>query len=155
MKRVILVAVSILVLALLLFFFGVFKPKCTTDACFNENLKSCSPVKYDRMQNNNLYRYTISRSLGSTCTLHVKNKKIAIGSDIDFKNLLEKRAMKCKIPKSDLKDMEIGNMKNLLNYCTGPLKEGMYELLLKKMYALVVTQMAGIVSEAEKVLIKV
>lgn len=155
MKKIILIIIAIAVLAFLFYFFGVIKPKCTTDQCFNENLQKCSPVKYTRIQNNNIYKYTISRSLGSSCKLTVKNKKMAIGTDLDTKTLLEGKSMTCKIPKLETQEIELDNMKNLLTYCTGPLKEGMYELLLKKMYALVVAQMSGIVREAEQVLQKI
>lgn len=79
---------------------------------------------------------------------------MAIGTDLDVKTLLEGKSMTCKIPKSKLSEIELDNMKDLLNYCTGPLKEGMYELLLKRMYALVVSQMSNIVKESEKVLSK-
>ena len=152
MNKLILVTIIVLLLAFSFYFFGIIKPKCNTDQCFNENLQKCSPVKYTRLQNNNLYKYTVSRSLGSKCKLTVENKKMAIGTDFDIKNLLEDKSMKCKIPKSKLSEIELGNMKDLLSYCTGPLKEGMYELLLKRMYSLVVSQMADIVKEAEKTL---
>ncbi len=155
MNKLAIIIVIVLILASLFYFFGIIKPKCSTDQCFNENLQKCSPVKYTRLQNNNLYKYTISRSLGNKCKLTVENKKMAIGTDLDTKNLLEGKSMKCKIPKSKLSEIELDNMKDLLNYCTGPLKEGMYELLLKRMYALVVSQMSGIVKEAEKTLEKI
>lgn len=152
MKKLIFIIIIVLILAFLFYFFGIIKPKCTTDPCFNENLQKCSPVKYTRLQNNNVYKYTIFRSLGNKCKLTVENKKMATGTDYETISLLEGKSMECKIPKSKASEIELDNMKDLLNYCTGPLKEGMYELLLKKMYALVVAQMSGIVKEAEKTL---
>ncbi len=155
MKKIILTIIIILILIFIFYYFGIIKPKCTTDSCFNKNIKTCTPCKYIRMQNNNLYKYTISRSFSNKCILTIKNKKMAIGSDFDAKNLLEGKSMKCRIPKSKLSEIELDNMKDLLNYCTGPLKEGIYELLLKRMYALVVSQMSHIVKEAEQVLRKI
>jgi len=136
----------------LIYFFGIIKPKCTTDSCFNENLKSCTPCYYIRVQNNNIYKYTISRSFGNNCKLTIRNIRVAVGTDLDTKTLIEGKSMKCKVPKTKLKEIELDNMKDLLNYCTGPLKEGIYELLLKKIYSLIVAQMSDIVKEAEKVL---
>lgn len=152
MRKLIFIIIIVIILASLFYFFGVIKPKCTTDSCFNENLQKCSPVKYTRIHNNNVYKYTISRSLGSKCKLTVENKKMATGTDYDTIILLEGKSMKCKIPKLKASEIELDNMKDLLNYCTGPLKEGMYELLLKRMYTLIVSQMSDIVKEAEKTL---
>lgn len=151
MKKIIII-ILIFLFAFLIYYSGLIKPKCATDSCFNQALQKCSPASLTKIKNNNIYSYKISRSLFSKCNLKIKMEKAALGSEIEIKTLLEGRSMSCKIPKSKLKDININEMKDLLNYCSGPLKEGIYELMLKKMYSLVVGQMSGIIKKTESVL---
>ena len=60
--------------------------------------------------------------------------------------------MSCKIPKKELAATNFDNFDNLLSYCHGPLKEGLYEVIIQRMYSLVVSQLGDIVKEAQKVL---
>ncbi len=73
---------------------------------------------------------------------------MAIGSEPDLVRLLEEKDMKCNVPRSVL--ISLDNMENLLTYCTGELKEGFYQLMLERLYALVARDMSGIISEAKK-----
>ena len=151
MKKLVII-ILIFLFAFLIYYSGLIKPSCTTDSCFNQALQGCSPVNYLKNKNNNIYSYKISRSLFFNCNLKIKMKKAALGSEIEIKELLEGKSMNCKIPKSKLNDIDINEMKDLLNYCTGPLKEGIYELMLKRMYSLVIGQMSNIIQKSESVL---
>lgn len=148
MKKLVIV-ILIFLFAFFIYYSGLIKPSCTTDACFNQALQKCSPVSYDKLKNNNLYSYEISRSLFSYCNLNIKFEEAALGSEVEIKTLLEGKSMHCKLPKSNLKNIDINEMKDLLNYCSGPLKEGLYELMIKKMYSLIIGQMSSIIKQSE------
>ena len=150
MKRKYKVLIIAVVVALVFSALFIYKKNCKDEECFNEALYQCTPAKYFGYRNNNLYLYKISRSLFRDCNLKVEVERMAIGSDPDLIRLLEKKQMKCKIPK-DMK-LTLDKMENLLTYCNGELKEGLYQLMLERLYALVVRDMKGIIDEAEKAL---
>ncbi len=127
----------------------IYKKECDDDECFNKALAECEPTKYYGYKNNNLYLYKISRSFGK-CRLYVKIEKMAIGTEPDLIRLLEDKDMKCQIPKSVV--ITLDEMESLLNYCHGTLKENLYQLMLERLYALVIRDMSGIIKEAEKIM---
>ncbi len=150
-KIIILVVAIVLVLAIL-WGTGIIVPSCSDDSCFNANLNKCYPSTYTKIRNNNVYEYDIGISLFSKCKLDITMKKTAEGTDQDIKQSIEGKSMSCKIPKTIASKIKVDDFENMLSYCTGPLKEGMYELMLKRMYGLVVSQMSNIVKESQKVL---
>ncbi len=127
-----------IIILLVLFFFGVFKKTCFDDNCFGEAVSECKPVEFVKQKNNNLYVYSIGRSFGNECKVNIKLSRVALGSDPDVKELLEGKEMKCKIPKILLKNGDIDHVNNLLQYCSGELKDGILELLIKRMYSRII-----------------
>lgn len=127
----------------------IYKKNCEEDDCFNKALSTCSPAKLYSYRNNNLYFYKISRSIGD-CKLYIKVEKMAIGSDPSLIKLLEGNSMKCKLPAGFA--ITLGEMENLLEYCHGELKEGFYQIMLERLYALVVRDMSGIIDKAKETL---
>lgn len=150
MKRKYWVLIISVVVVLIFGAVFIYKKNCEDEECFNEALYKCSPAKFYGYRNNNLYYYKISRSLLRDCILRVKVQRMAIGTEPDLIRLLERKSMKCNIPK-DMK-LTLDKMENLLTYCHGELKEGLYQLMLERLYALVVRDMKGIIEEAEKAL---
>ena len=148
MKKGLIVFIIILFVIFLGWFF-VYKKTCDSDECFNDALAECKPTKFYGYRNNNLYLYKISRSLDK-CRLYIKVERMAIGTEPDLIRLLEGNSMKCKIPKGV--EITLDEMENLLDYCHGTLKEGLYQIMLERLYALVVSDMSGIIKEAEKVM---
>lgn len=148
MKKETIISIVLIVLLIGASIFLFYKKKCSTEECFNEALAECDPVKYNGYRNNNLYYYSISRSLRGDCKLYIKVERMAIGSEADLVRLLEGKDMKCLVPKSAI--ISLDNMENLLTYCTGELKEGFYQIMIEKLYALVVRDMSGIINEAKK-----
>ena len=62
--------------------------------------------------------------------------------------------MLCLIPKSELSLININEVENLLKYCTGQLKEGIYEIIIKKMYSIIISNLGEILGEVQTSLIK-
>ena len=60
--------------------------------------------------------------------------------------------MKCIIPKDELRKLNLLETDKVINYCTGPLKEGLYQLMVKRMYELVITNLGEIAEEANNIL---
>ncbi len=148
-KRSLIIAV-VIVLVVFYGLFFVYKKSCQTEECFNDALYKCKPAKFYSYRNNNLYLFKISRSLFSECNLKVEVVKMAIGSEPDLVRLMEGKGMECKVPKDLV--ITLDKMENLLAYCHGELKEGLYQIMLERIYGLIVRDMSGIIKEAEKIM---
>ena len=140
----------IVIVILVLGGFIFYKKNCKTEECFNDAMLNCKAAKFYGYRNNNLYLYKISRSFGENCKLYVKVYKMAYGTEVDLIRLLEGKSMKCKMPK-DIK-IDLDNMENLLDYCHGELKEGLLQLMVERLYTLVVRDLSGVVEKAEEIL---
>ena len=122
----------------ILYYLGFFTKVCTSDECFNRALKNCKPVDFVKHTNNNIYLYTIYRSFSEDCSIKISLQSVAPGSDRDIKDLLEGKSMKCSIPRSLLSNRKLDELENMLSYCHGSLKEGIYELVIKRIYGVVI-----------------
>lgn len=151
--KIVLVVVVIAVLIYVIFFSNLIKKNCGENKdCFDNALQRCKAARFITIKNNNIYSYTIKGSSFGKCVLVIKMEQAAIGTESEIKQLLEGKSMVCKIPKTETSKVKLEELEDLIGYCTGPLKEGMYELIIKRMYALVVKQMGGILTEAKDVL---
>ncbi len=152
--------VLIIILAIMIFigfnfyYFGLIKKTCDSSECFLEYVKDCSPVKYGNLINNNKYKYEISRSFGSKCKLWVYLERASEGTDFETKEKLVGKSMRCLIPKDELAFVKVTEVNNLLQYCTGSLKEGIYEIIIKNMYNLILSNLGEVLSDVQTSLIK-
>ena len=149
-KRLIIFPLLFVLLILTIIFFIYHKQECTTKDCFNQNLQNCKPSYLLSLEENNLYSYQISRSFGTYCKIDIKLERMATGTSKEFIDLLEGKSMTCKIPKDSLFNLKIDKIDSLLKYCTGPLKEALYELIIKKLYGTIIQQMGSIMDEINK-----
>ncbi|MFH1592731.1 MAG: hypothetical protein ABIB47_05180 [Candidatus Woesearchaeota archaeon] len=138
LKGSLILLITLVAVVVLFYYAGTFNKECLNDACFDDALRECKPVDYTKHTNNNIYLYTIYRSSGEDCLVQISLQSVAPGSDRDIKDLLEGESMKCKIPKSLLAKKSMDEIDNVLAYCSGELKEGIYELIIKKLYGLVI-----------------
>ena len=63
--------------------------------------------------------------------------------------------MSCKIPKTLLAETNLDDLDNILQYCTGELKEGILELIIQKMYTLIIDNLDEIVQQSKEFLTEV
>ncbi len=134
------------------YYTGYFRKDCEQDKqCFQEYVQECKPAQVAVIRNNNAYLYWVGNKLGKTCEINIKSLRVDAGAPPEFKHL-EGKEMSCKVPKEELVTTNFDNFDNLLQYCHGPLKEGLYEIIIQRMYALVVSQLGDIVKEAKTVL---
>ena len=137
-RRIFFALIIFIFVIFVLYYLGFFTKSCSSEDCFDNAVRLCKPVSFVKYTNNNIYAYTIYRSLGEDCIIHISLKSVAPGSDRDIKDLLEGKSMKCSIPKSLLDNRKLDELENMLNYCHGDLKEGIYELIIKRMYGVVI-----------------
>ena len=86
------------------------------------------------------------------CDLFVKFDRAQEGTPSEHITLLEGKSMTCTIPKSEMKKQDVLNMENIMPYCTGPLKESLYQLIVKRMYELIIVNLKEISTEADKIM---
>lgn len=135
-------------------YFFIYTKSCDTGECFLKAINSCTPVKYDNIVNNNIYVYTIQRSFSNDCKLNVNLERASEGTDFETKYKLEGKSMTCFIPGKDFTVIDFKEVNNLLKYCSGPLKEGIYEIIIKNMYSIIISNIGEILSEVQTSLIK-
>ncbi|MFH1456224.1 MAG: hypothetical protein ABIF40_04715 [archaeon] len=140
---------AVLILSVLAFNFGLFKKTCTDSECFDAALVKCQPAKYEVVKNNNLYSYIIKREMGDICKIEIKLLAMAEGSDVTKVAQFEGKSMICEVPKDHLNDVSSDNLKGILNYCSGELKEALYEEIIKKLYGLVLINLEDVASEID------
>lgn len=131
---------------------GAFKKTCTDDACFKAALDKCDYAKFLTTKNYNYYLYTIQGTSNGDCRVDVSLEKMAVGTPPEKIAQFEGKSMKCYLPKSEIAKMEAFQFENMLNYCTGPLKEEMYQLIIEKLYTIVIQNMGDIVGAVESTL---
>ncbi len=150
-KRWVIFPLLFILLILTIIFFIYHKQECTSKDCFNINLQNCKPSYLFALEENNLYSYTIYRSFGSYCNVEIKLERMATGTNKEYIDLLEGKSMTCKIPKDSLFNLKIDKIDTLLTYCSGQLKEALYEVIIKKLYGSIIQQMGSIMDEINKV----
>jgi len=131
---------------------GAFKKTCNDEDCFMKSLQTCSYAKWLSIKNYNYYLYTIEGNTDSSCKIDVELKKMAEGTPIDQLIKFEGKWMKCTIPQTEITKMTSANFDNMLTYCTGPLKEAMYELIIEKLYTIIIQNMGSIMGAVEDTL---
>lgn len=151
--KLVLAILSIFVIVTFLaFYFGIIKKTCDDDQCFNQALKDCSMAKYLKVQDLNYYKYSIDGSSGDNCKLSIELVKMAVGTPQEKIDMFEGKGMRCEIPNQELQNIEAGNIEGILSYCSGSLKEAMYEQIIEKLYTLIVSNMGEILFEIDDVL---
>jgi hypothetical protein len=135
------------------YYLGFTREYCGTDVnCFNEKKNTCSPVEVYSSKENNVYYYKLNPTLRNRCKLLIKFEKAQEGTSPEHIALLEGKSMMCILPKQKMQTLSILEMNEIMPYCSGPLKEGIYELIVKRMYELIITNLGEITEEAEKIM---
>ena len=134
---------------------GLIKKNCDSDVtCFKQALNECKSAKLVTEKNNNVYSYIIAPSFSKDCVISIKLEKATAGSSSDFRRLVEGKSMKCSIPKDKINDKFLDDFSGVIDTCTGPLKEGLYELIIQRMYTLVVKEIAGVLEQTKTSVLK-
>ena len=152
--HILLKIITVMLLALLIiggfYKLGIIKKNCEQDKeCFSERLKKCNYARYDAVINNNYYEYIIKGEKKDACILYIELKKMGSGTPLTQIESFEGKDMTCNIPEENF-DLDLENMNDFLNHCSGSLKEAIYEHIIIKMYGLVLKNMGPIMKELDK-----
>ncbi len=151
-KNLLLTILGLVIFTLILLY--IYSPTdCGNDkVCFDKYAKTCSRSKITASFNGNMFNYEIKGSQNKDCIINIKLSEVNPNTPLDVKNKLLGRSMLCKIPKINLSTQKLEDTNKLLDSCTGPLKEGMLELIIEKMYSIIIQNMGKITTELEKTL---
>jgi hypothetical protein len=125
---VILIGMAVFVYVVWFFFFSF--SECSSWSCFNSNLEDCSRTKFiggDRM----IFEYTINGVSRDSCVVDVELLQGELNNQDSI--ALEGDGMRCSLPNGIvmIPESNIGN-------CHGELKEGLQDLVIRKLHAYLV-----------------
>jgi hypothetical protein len=130
----------------------LFRPeKCETAGCFEQAAADCSKAKIlvdERGQS--ISEYFIKGQKDDNCLLQIEVQDVSADFSDTTQKLFEGKSMLCKIPANEFSRMPFEEMGGNLDYCNGPLKEAMYDAVVKKLYNLVVKDMSTVLDEIER-----
>ena len=142
-------AISFIVIAILASIIILnYERKCGYDQdCINEAARKCYKAEAFREENSNTLKYQIIGKSGDNCKIKVTITEVNPLADYETKQLFQGKHMVCEIPK----DQPITESKEIIDYCSGPLKESIYELIIKKMYNYIAQNIGEIISNMQSV----
>jgi hypothetical protein len=129
-KRRLLISALILVLALIIFtgYFLIFQTRtCESDKCFDQALAKCKKYSLIREDAQAAWLYKVLGKEGDNCKMEVTLLHVKSGQ-IESEEL-EGKSMVCTVPRGS-KD----NPEEDISRCTGPLKEGIQEIIIQRMH---------------------
>jgi len=149
-QKLLITATIVFLIVFAAFVLGFVKKTCQDDACFIESLKRCSTAKYMQLENFNYYKWSINGYSGDYCDIDVRLLKMAYGTPVDKIELFEGKEMSCLVPLSVLQNTDSSKVENILNYCTGPLKEAIYQSIIERLYTVIVANLGSAIKELDK-----
>ena len=149
-RGILFIFIGILIILSPLYF--IFKPKtCETAGCFEQAASECKKAKIlvDEA-GKSISEYTIEGEDKDNCVLKIEVKELSADYSQSTKDKFEGKSILCNIPLNEFSRMKFENMGGNLDYCNGPLKEAMYDAVVKKLYNLVVKDMSTVLDEIER-----
>ena len=132
---------------------GIIKKDCGIDeVCFKQAMKECKSASLLAYKNNNVYSYKVLPSFGKQCKIEITLQRSAAGSSLQFDKLVEHKSMECKLPRDNINEDILDDFSGIINYCSGPLKEGLYELIIQRMYTLIIKELSNVQDTKKEVL---
>ncbi len=144
-KLLAIVLLFIVIVAILI----IIQPKnCNSDLdCFHKATLKCSKAKVTALKDGSTYNYQILGDKKDNCIIKVTLLSMSLTQSADLKKALEGRSMTCSVSKEYLETNPFNDIRNLNDYCTGPLKEATLEITIDQMYELIVQNIGPIVAD--------
>ena len=132
-----------------LIFQNSYKVNCDYNKdCFDKRAANCLGSKYTYENSGNLFQYKVNgNSYNNTCSISINLLKTSPVLTYETRQAFEGKSMSCNFPKELLAISPIQETSNILNYCTGPLKEATLELMIKKLYGSVAQNLGTIINK--------
>ena len=140
---IIFIIVIVAITLAIIFLQFIFVQKCSNIECFNTALLECRKTSFLNDATDATWLYTIEGKKGSECVVNVKFLQAKQGTVEIVK--IEGKDMDCYLPFGAIQSPQQD-----LTRCHGLLKEGMQDLIIKKMHAYIIEHLGEISSELEK-----
>jgi len=118
--------------------------------CFRQNEVVCKRSTVQVIKEGNLFSYTIDKQKQNTCFVTVSVVEVNPNSGQELKAAFEGKSMSCQIPLDQIKKVSVISNNDIFDFCTGPLKEATYELIIKKLYSVIAQNLGPILSKADQ-----
>lgn len=149
--KIIIFSAAISALGWVTLHYGYYKEDCGQSVeCFDGAFNKCKPAQTIALVDNNYYSYAIGGERGDNCKIEITLKKMAVGASYNLVSSFEGKSMICMVPLESTKKVSFDTMPDILTYCSGPLKEVIYEQIISNMYTLIVRNMGPIVNETSE-----
>ncbi len=148
-------AIPILVMLFIIFvvFYIGYEKNCNDDKlCFNKAASKCNKARVLIENNETTFLYTVKGSEGDRCVINVKIVDIKDSSPET--DIFLGKDMDCKIPKEEITFDMISKTSENIEYCSGPLKETMYQVIIQKMYSTIAQNLGDIILEIRSEIMK-
>ena len=134
------------ILFILLFIVGIIYYSYEFDcgeskSCYDRHMESCKKTSLTSIEEGSTFIYQIERSQFNNCIVKVTLESMPEEADQESKFLFEGKSMTCTVPKGSTFNTEV------LGYCSGPLKEAIYELTIQKMYNILAQSLGDIMQD--------
>ena len=125
---------------------------CANDeTCFNELAAQCQKARVNLQREGNTFEYTVlGDKKEDKCEVNIKILDLNQEYDEETKTLLENKEMICMIPKEELS--RLTETEAVIDYCSGPLKEALYELIIKRIYGALAENLGPTIKKVEPAL---
>ncbi|MFA5992922.1 MAG: hypothetical protein WC796_04410 [Candidatus Pacearchaeota archaeon] len=136
--------IAIVVLILAVYFTFFFSVKCKDISCWEYKLQRCAKAHYLSDSKDVTWLYNIEGKKDKLCNVEVTAKEIKSG--LTSALVLEGKSMDCVLPLGVITSPESDP-----NLCSGPLKEEMQGLIIKKLHEYIVSNIGQINEDLNKV----
>jgi|SRR3989344_2316599 len=138
-------------LVVIAFIYLKLETNCANDeVCFNELATQCQKARVNLQREGNTFEYTVLGEKDDKCEVNIKILDLNQQYDAETKTLLEDKEMFCMIPKEKLS--RLTETEAVIDYCSGPLKEALYELIIKRIYGALAENLGPTIKKVEPAL---
>ncbi|MDP3026298.1 MAG: hypothetical protein Q8N63_01215 [Nanoarchaeota archaeon] len=145
----------ILILLLIIALVGavyLYLPKdCGTDRdCFIQKAQTCSKAKIIDYKEGNEFIYEIKDKTENDCIFYIKMNKMKENTDYNLVKALEGKDMLCKVSLDNFKTNPLADIKDIIDSCSGSLKEALQQLTIERLYGVIIGNLGGVNKELQK-----
>ena len=132
----------------------LYLPKdCGSDRdCFIQKAQTCSKARVADYKEGNEFIYEIKDKVGSDCIFYVKINKMKESTDYNLVKILEGKDMLCKIPLEKFRLNPLADTKEIIDRCSGSLKEALQQLTIERLYGVIISNIGGVNKELQKLI---
>jgi len=150
LKMILLVIILLIIIVLgvfiYFFFFRTVKCQINDEACFSNSIINCERASFVRDSEEFITSYNILGKSGSNCEVNIEIIQVKKGTNDLL--ILEGKSMDCNVPAG----LNIQNPEKDIQNCQGLLKEEIQNIIIQKMHAQLIENMAQIREDITKVL---